>query len=450
MILTFSSAITVKGAMGDISRFRTDLMLKGYKLNNNYKLMNNDRLFLSTVNSSKGLERDYVIIFLTFPLEKAFINFSQDLTMNLISVGITRAKKKVIFYVPAYRDKFSICLNNYEECPKPSKDSIREGKVLNEYTWSDYINMEHSTTELLRQNIVIYDTRLAIKEYTKIYNFGKLIEGQKSIKAPNTGECEEFKSFIGVFVENLITSTWLGNWPRLPDLKIIEKNPMYIHCIKKIRQYYEKYLKYTQNKKFSDNTQYEGIYIYTQVHIAVFNKLFMNIPCKDELKNWWKEYKNVLGNLKPERKINVQENVKMPWITGIADCVIPGDKENIYELWEIKASRDPNWKDDALTQVLIYALCLGRKRYRIHLLNPFRNEKVSYYFDSKKILTLRYLLYKDVIVWNFNCWLSKNCKKKGSKLNLTRKIIKNCTKYQEICIEFISPTKIHINKIKFF
>lgn len=441
MILTFSSAITVKGAMGDVSRFRTDLLLKGYKLNSNYKIMNEDKLFLSTVNSSKGLERDYVVIFLTFPLERAFINFSQDLTMNLITVGITRAKKKVIFYVPAYRDKFSDCLHWFQECPKPTKESIREGKILQEYTWTDYINMEHCVTELLRQSIILYDTRLAIKENTKPYEWGKMFENP--IKVPSTTECEENKSFIGILVENLITSSWLNRWPKLPDLEKIKSNPMYSHCIGKIYKQYERYLKFTQRHKFSEKTQYDGIYIYTQVHIAVFNKLFMNIYAKEDFKKWWHSVKHLFSK-PPKENIKIQENTKMPWVTGVIDAFSKGDASNLHELWEIKASKDPNWKDDALSQVLIYALCLGRKRFRIHLINPFRNEKISYYFKSEKILTLRWMIYKDIITWNFNCWLSKNNKGKKPSLKLSNKTIQIHTKAQTTTVQFLSPTKIHI------
>lgn len=445
MVLTFSSAITVKGAMGDVSRFRTDLLLKGYKLNNNYKLMNPDRLFLSTVNSSKGLERDYVIVILTFPLERAFINFSQDLTMNLITVGITRAKKGIIFYVPSYKDKFSQCLHYYKQCPTPSKESIREGKLLQEYEWSDYINMEHSVTELLRQSIVLYDTRLAIKEYAKAYNWGKLLE--TPIKVPNCTECEENLSFVGVLVENLITSSWLNHWPQLPDLEAIKSNPMYTHCIGRIYKQYEKYMKFTRRHKFDKKNQFEGIYIYTQVHIAVFNKLFMNIPFKENILTWWLSTREALTALKPtNRKLKVQENVKMPLVTGIADCLVRGDKENLCELWEIKASKDPAWKDNALSQVLLYALCLGRKRYRIHLLNPFRNEKVSMYFSTDKILTLRWLVYKDIITWNFNCWLSKTNKGRRPTLSVSNKTIQHNTPLQSITLHFLSPTKIHIKE----
>ena len=83
MILTFSSAITVKGALGDVARLRRFLSQKEYDVNKNHKSMDVEKLFLSTANSSKGLERDNVLAILTFPLERAFVNFSDDLVVNL-------------------------------------------------------------------------------------------------------------------------------------------------------------------------------------------------------------------------------------------------------------------------------------------------------------------------------------------------------------------------------
>jgi hypothetical protein len=67
MILTFSSAITVNGSMGDIARFRKYFSENGIQVNTNHKKMDPEKYFLTTANSSKGLERDYVICFLTFP-----------------------------------------------------------------------------------------------------------------------------------------------------------------------------------------------------------------------------------------------------------------------------------------------------------------------------------------------------------------------------------------------
>ena len=176
MILSFSSAITVKGNMGDVARFRKYLQIQGIPLNNNHKKIEVDKLFLSTANSSKGLERDYVLCILTFPLELAFINFSNDIVLNIITVALTRAKKKVIFCVSAYKDKFCKILDLFENCPLPEKEKIREGKRLNEFTFSDYMNIEHNVTSLIKQSVIRYDTRIKLKEYAKSYDTQKYLQ----------------------------------------------------------------------------------------------------------------------------------------------------------------------------------------------------------------------------------------------------------------------------------
>jgi hypothetical protein len=100
MILTFSRLYYCQGALGDLARVRRIIQQKNINVNTNYKSMDKNMLFLSTANSSKGLEREYVFIMSTFPLEKAFINFSNDLTTNLVTVAISRTKKEVFVCVP--------------------------------------------------------------------------------------------------------------------------------------------------------------------------------------------------------------------------------------------------------------------------------------------------------------------------------------------------------------
>jgi hypothetical protein len=111
--------------------------------------------------------------------------------------------------------------------------------------------------------------------------------------------------------------------------------------------------------------------------------------------------------------IKIQANLQMPWVTGIADAVVvrsngKEDKEvEEIELIEIKASQEFEWKDNALLQVLIYSLMTGKSWARLHLINPFRNEKVSYYFDSKKIMTLRHKVISDTLIYNTNSFMAK-------------------------------------------
>ena len=232
MVLTFSSAITVKGNMGDIARVRKFLETLNYDINKNHKKMDPNKLFLSTANSSKGLERDYVLCVLTFPLELAFMNFSNDIVLNLITVALTRAKKKVVFYIPAYKDKFSNVLDLFMNCPQPDKERIREGKRLCDYTFSDYMNIEHNVTSLIKLSVISYDTRIFLKQFAKSYDTQKIFDDHIDCKRPILST-EEDRALVGVLLENLITCNWIGHWPTLPDLDVIKNNPMYTHCIKR-------------------------------------------------------------------------------------------------------------------------------------------------------------------------------------------------------------------------
>ena len=330
MILLFSSAITVKGAIGDVARFRRFLQINGYDVNENYKKMEKDKLFLSTVNSSKGLERDYVFIALTFPLERAFINFSTDLVMNLINVGITRAKKKVIFYVPAYEDKFSQTLKMFESCPIPNKKQIRDGKMIKDFEFSDYMNMEHCVTELIKQSIIKYDTRIKLKEHVKQFESKKLFE--KNVPFPKI-EIEEEKAFVGILIENLITSSWTMIWPFSGDLEIIKNHPLYTHCFKKIETIYKKYQSFISSTSCSDHNHFTGIYYYSQLHLAMYNKIFIDLSpgTMDYLKKYWNtSLKPISFSLKPiEGKISIQNNMRMPWLTGVSDVIIEKESNEL-------------------------------------------------------------------------------------------------------------------------
>lgn len=55
----------------------------------------------------------------------------------------------------------------FETCPVPNKDQIREGKMIKDFDFSDYMNMEHCVTELIKQSIIKYDTRIILKENVK-------------------------------------------------------------------------------------------------------------------------------------------------------------------------------------------------------------------------------------------------------------------------------------------
>jgi hypothetical protein len=409
MILTFSSAITVRGAMGDVARIRRFLGENGIKVNLDHKKLEPDTYFLTTSNSSKGLERDYVIIFLTFPLEKAFVHLSDDVVVNLITVALTRAKKKVLMFVPAFEDKFSRVLNLFDNCPQPNKDKIHDQiKSLDEFKFQDYIDAEHSVTSLIRASVIKYNTRIKLREYIKCFNSGKIFEEDINYKVLPIITDEE-KSFVGILVENLLTSTWVNRWPFLPEHDL-QNHPMYTHIIKRITNAEKKYTTYIASNMFDDRNQFDGIYLYSQLHIALSNKIFMNLSdkLKENLKNYWTVLKPRSRELKPnEPKLKIQCNLKMPWLTGVADATTIDDDEKTTSVYEIKASQKRDWQDDAQIQVLCYALMTGKTWSRLHLLNPFQNSKMSYYFDSKSILFLRMQVLQDILIYNVNSMMAK-------------------------------------------
>ena len=460
MVLTFSSAITVKGNMGDIARVRKFLETLNYDINKDHKKMDPNKLFLSTANSSKGLERDYVLCILTFPLELAFINFSNDIVLNLITVALTRAKKKVVFYIPAYKDKFSNVLDLFMNCPQPNKERIREGKRLCDYTFSDYMNIEHNVTSLIKQSIISYDTRIYLKQFAKSYDSQKIFDNYIGCKRPILST-EEDRALVGVLLENLITCNWIGNWPNLPDLTVIKNNPMYSHCIKRIEKLYNKYKKSIISinfKKANITQELDIILAYSQLHQAMFNKIFIHISdfIKDRLLSYWKCLKPKCIEFKPDNydNISIQSNMRMPHLTGISDVLFTKDGE--INLWEIKASVDTFWKDNALTQVILYSLMTGKSWSRLTLLNVFTNEKIYYHFNSKKIMELRNKVIEDIIIYNTNCYLSKNYIVSNIKTFDCKNILfidisySYCSVSQISIIEMLSPTKSHMILNKYF
>jgi hypothetical protein len=461
MILTFSSAITVRGCMGDVARIRRFMVEHEIPVNTNHKKLDPETFFLSTANSSKGLERDYVIIFLTFPLERAFINLSDDIVVNLITVALSRAKKKVFMYVPSYEDKFSRVLNIFEKCPQPDKKRIRDDKTVKEFNFSDFLNLEHSVTELIRMSIVKYDTRIDLKKYTKTFHFSKIFSDDiKYNVLPII--TEEERAFVGVLIENLITSTWTSKWADLKQFEGMDNNPMYNHVSGIVKRTITNYKNYISKNIFDNTTQYHGMYLYSQIHTAISNKIYMNLApeLKENLLGYWYLLKPRVMNLRPSgQKLSIQANLQMPWVTGVADAMVSrkrvDEEEKIerdeVEIVEIKASQEYDWKDNALLQSIIYALMTGKTWSRIHLLNPFRNEKVSYYFDSKKIMSLRQKVIDDVLIYNLNSFMAKmyGYSKSKEELKITDSLFVDIIKEEEniksiSVINIVSPIKCEL------
>ena len=100
--------------------------------------------------------------------------------------------------------------------------------------------MEICVTELIRQSIISYDTRIDVKEMIKQYESDTLFKTPVPAKRPIM-ETEEEKAFVGIMIENLITSTWGGKWPDPIDIDALRNHPLYCHVLKRIEGNYNKY-----------------------------------------------------------------------------------------------------------------------------------------------------------------------------------------------------------------
>lgn len=415
MILTFSSAITVRGSLGDIARFRTFLKEENIYCNDNYKEMEEDKIFLSTVNSSKGLERDNVICILTFPLELAFANFSNDLVMNLISVGLTRSKKNIDFFVPVYNDRFSILLYNYPRCPIPKiiKKKESEGRIArplsdDEIIKENQLEQEHSVTEILRQNIIKYELEEEIMKYSRV------IEKREVPNIPiNLLEDiyrEEDCAFLGILMENLITTLWTNEYPRF-ELEKYQNHDIFENHINGIQRLEKEYKDFISQSKCIKNiiNQYEGCYIYARLLIWTTQKIEIRWKKEQKIKilRAWTILKTKFEEIKPKKTIKTQYNIKMHLVNGIMDAVILPTEENMH-IYEIKASRKTDWRREALLQVLMYGLMIGQGSFNCTLINVFSGKiemlEVNW---SRNIIKLREKLINQVMNWNLNCILAK-------------------------------------------
>lgn len=447
MVLTFSSAITVRGSMGDLCRFRQYLLREGHTVNKNYKSMDHDKLFLSTVNSSKGLERPYVFIALTFPLELAFANFSNDLVVNLISVGLSRCKQHATFCVPIYSDRFSEVLRLYPECPKPKEGVISQKKKqeTKEITMSEILHKPHSTTEILRQGMLSFQTRELLRSCAKY--MGKNNPPGERIKWSTRNE--EEASFMGILYEVLITSLWTQRWPEL-DVKgmgEIQNNPMYRHCKKNIGARFHK-LVAQFNKPY--RCDFEMLYDYTDFHILLSQKIKVRVSVerKQEMKLAWERLRSSILSLTPKYpNKKAQVNLNRSFMTGVADMIC-GEDDNLV-LYEIKTCSNSDWKDEAFTQAALYMSMTKNKRGVLRLLNVFRKEQYEYNISllskEKQVLTQ---IDRELLLWNFNCFLAK-FKDNLLMPPLSGNIQDYVCCHEGVCLEFVASTKARIADVAY-
>jgi hypothetical protein len=468
MILTFSSSITVRGSLGDVSRFRRFFLSKNISLNSDHKKMNDDRLFLTTANSSKGLERKNVIVILTFPLELAFSNFSDDLVMNLITVAISRTKKNIIFFVPNHIDRFCKILFNFKNCPKPLKEKLNDNKLnnkkiiqsnleINTYE-SDTNNpitmleMEHSITEILRQNVLSFETRELLISYTKIFN----INDNFIDDSFNHIQTEEECSLLGLLFEGLILSYWTNKFPKFSfDEK--KHHELFKEQLIKIKKLEKIYIDFINNNPITDEIiRLNGCHIYAKLHLLVHHKIFINFKDLDLVLERWIKIKNNFDHYKvnnQQYQLKTQSNISMPFVNGIIDaCGIPIENKLPMIIYEIKASKAKDWKKLALLQSILYGILSAKDYFTIHLINVFSNKFISFNVSLKKnLMKLRLIILQDIISWNLNCFLSKNVKRENNLLlSIDYSSILFIDKDDDsICFCYlISPTKVRIEIIE--
>lgn len=472
MILTFSSSITVRGALGDVSRIRNFLRENNIIVNNNHKNMEKDKVFISTANSSKGLERKHVFILLTFPLEKAFMNFSNDLIMNLVTVAISRAMNTVDIYIPNIIEKISPVIQYYNNVPEATvhyKFEQKKGQKDNNVIDGDYsifenvIEKEHSVTEILRLGVLKYETLSFIKSFTKIVCKFKL--------CPNTDVksympylfTDEEKTLTGLLLEYLITSEWSGDWPFTPiDIKSIEQNPIYKHCVHKISNLMQKYSQLTHISFKTASKQYifNALHVYAQLMLSYNHRIFVKLAEKElqKLLNYWSDcLKNSIVNLKPTniepKNIKIQSNCKMPFMTGIIDMLTEESTANFknHTFYEIKACTAYDWETDAFSQAMLYVLMNAKSRSTVVLINPLKNIVIKYAVNIPNINSVRFRAIQDCVLYNSNSYLCKNLKSDTSsvdKLSILNKLFLHIDEHEEQTIihanilNMFSPTKI--------
>ena len=489
MILVFSSAITVRGGLGDVARFREFYQRQGIAVNSNYKRLEPDRLFLSTVNSSKGLERPYVFLILTFPLELAFANFSSDLCVNLVSVGLSRCKRQVVFSVPVYRDRHSRVLDLYKSAPhadslettfsvsrdkgnKPSyatflqdKEDIKHKKDIKhkedkkdkedaavepprlssskeymalEKNVAVFLEKEHSTTEIIRQGIISYDTRLQCMEYTRYVptESTPLLPGLESGGFPHASwrmqlmkelHREEERSLLGLLMEQLITTIWTQEWPR--DLAMpTDDQPMFKHCRKEYSICLQKYYQgvHTVGVLAAGAAhRVRTLYMYARCFLMLHNKVSVSFRESTlvSLISWTSaalgpgQLQQRMGALLPPTATpKIQHRMQMQCMTGIADAFCettsaaatgPAAMHKKATVVEIKACPQSGWREEALFQAFLYFIMSNRTSGTIILVNPVRNEKVTYRVFIPRYYTVRTKLYQEILLWNANCFMCK-------------------------------------------
>jgi hypothetical protein len=417
MILVFSSAMTVRGKLGDVSRVRRHLVEKGFKVNSNHKLMRDDAVFLSTANSSKGLERKHVLCILSFPLELAFANFSNDVLMNLVTVAMSRCKESIHFSLPCYMDRYSPLLEHYSSCPRPyveralkrdnpdSRDFLLEEEMSRKTTM---LQKEHSVTEILQLQIISFQTKQKLIEASKKYEETKQTTTKFSIQT------EEESTIVGLVFETLILSTWKHSYPSELDNINEAGHQLFEAFFDKIKKLQSDYLAIKRACPFdtaSEDQKIRGAIAYAKLYLGYHNKVFCNLnsTLQQQITTQYRNIRHNIQKIKPPQAehLKTQHKVRTPFINGIIDCVNMNEND-FYDIFEIKASKKRDWNENALLQSIMYGICLYKTKFRVHLINVSSKTWQHYFVDLTDYRSSHDIIRNDIQLWNLNCFLSKN------------------------------------------
>ena len=162
----------------------------------------------------------------------------------------------------------------------------------------------------------------------------------------------------------------------------------------------------------SDEKKIEGSIVFSKLHLGYHQKIFVSIssPLKISILHRWRGIKNISLSIRPTslKDIYVQHSVRLPFMNGIIDIFYSPEKDMI-EIYEIKASKNREWKENALLQSILYGLCKKRKLFRVHLINVFSTKWSHYCIHFKEDLEMVLgRIRDDLQMYNLNCYLSKN------------------------------------------
>jgi hypothetical protein len=455
MVLTFSSAITVRGSLGDIARFRKHFTEHGVAVNPNHKRMLDDRLFLSTTNSSKGLERDRVFCVLTFPLELAFANFSDDLVMNLCTVALSRCKKECTFFVPTHEDRFSRVLERFSSCPRPViRPAATNDKVVGPrretssfaYDPTDLTAMlekEHSCTEVLRQSILSFETRDRLRRMAH-----PVLEHDLGEATDVPLRTEEECTFAGILFESLILSVWNGCFP-LSGADQIQHHELFSEALGTLVKMNRAYRRFVRRNPVirDENTRFTGCHHFAQLQLYAHHKILVRTDTtrNGSLYRRWLQILPAIRGLPIGRagEIKTQVNVSMGSLKGIMDASRVSGENKELEVFEIKASRSPEWKETALLQAILYGVMSAKTRFRVWIINVFSSKAKAYDINlQKNLMDVRGEISRELLCWNLGCYLAKNpSPHAGIPIRLSETVVLDSDGAEACLCEFVGATR---------